>query len=79
MLVKLYMQVFRTVALAGHVLQRIRSMSFTLDRRHRVVHTWIVHSVHTNFRSELNIPHILRQFLFSIIVHKPCLNNLPEG
>ena len=54
-------------------------MSFTLDGRHRVVHTWIIHSVYTNFRSELNIRHILRPYLFSMIVHKPCLNSLPEG
>jgi hypothetical protein len=57
----------------------IRPMSFALDRRYRGVHTWIIHSVHTNFRSELNIRHILRPYLFSIIVHKLCLNSLPEG
>ena len=79
MMVKLYMRVFRTVGLAGHALQRIWLMSFTLGGRHRLVHTWIVHSVHTNFRSELNIPHILSPYLFSIIIHKPYLNSLPEG
>ena len=50
-MVELYMRVSRTVGLACYVLQRIRSIRFTLYRRRRVVHTWIVHSVHPNVMS----------------------------
>lgn len=77
-IVNWYTLTFRNLGLADHALQGIRPMSFALDRRYRTAHTWIVHSVYTNLRSKLNIRHILRPYLFSMVLNRPYLNDPPE-